>query len=1113
MIRKHHALAAILAVGLLVSNLGGYSTIKPTILADTESTEESDSLLGGGMSLPTVEEPDDTSGSEASDPGNVPAPSENGIQPADITIDEKNFPDKAFRNYVLKELDLDNSGTLSENEWVNAKTISLREADVESVKGIEFFTNAEVMDFSRNKINNIDISKNTHLRVFTCTENRLGSLDVSNNLELEDLHLSNNYITSLDVSMLSNLDCLIIRGNKLTSLNVSKNIKLRDLSFENNNLTSIDVSKNTELSTLGCGNNKITKLDISKNTKLTHLTCYMNALGSLDISKNTKLTSLSCGSCNLSSLDVSKNPELYNLYVEDNKLTSLNVSNNPELRYLACENNSLSVLDVSKNTHLYCLTTHGNQLSKLDVSNCDSLVWAIDMAYLRDKGSYYIIIDPDKGDTLLSFDKTTALTPQYKIPTPTPTTTPDPYEPEPTATPAPQPNSGFEKFVERLYKIALNREPEKEGMDFWVNHVVNDGATGADCARFFLLDAPEFMNRNLNNDKFVDTLYSVFFDRAAEAGGKAYWVGQLNSGVSKRDVVNGFIESTEWCNVCAGYGVKSGAVYHKATKPSDNALAFATRLYTCCLGRDPEDAGLKYWALALTNLEQDAAHAALLFFTSEELVNAKISDETFVYRLYSTFMDRYPEQEGLTYWLTQLVLGTSREALIKQFAESPEFTALCKQYGIERGTLPQPQQPVKTKETITVLGMSSEVEYIINSYLAKHPDIASKYDFEFKISNNDGQKYETILNIALQNDIGDIYAAEADYIYPYTQGDFSVFAAPYDELISDFSTKFQNADLAPYAVSIGTRASDGKVVGLGYQSTPGVFIYRRSIAKDVFGSDSPDVVEKAIGAGTNSWDTYLKAAEKLHQKGYAIVSSNGDIWNVVDKAAKSPWVVSGKLVIDPIRDKFFDLSKTNIDNSYCNDTSCWTESWYADMKDQGQRKVFGWFGPAWLINYVIRLQAEEVGNTGDWAVCQAPYGFYWGGSWIMANKKVVGTEKGAVIADILEYITLDCTKDGLQYQWAKGNIYPEGQPDSVASRTVMKMLSDESWSFLGGQNPFPTFIKALSTAHSGSLSPYNNMLNGLFMDLANSYAHGEMPKDEAIARFMDEAEELDIEVS
>lgn len=279
-----------------------------------------------------------------------------------------------------------------------------------------------------------------------------------------------------------------------------------------------------------------------------------------------------------------------------------------------------------------------------------------------------------------------------EIPTPSPT--PEPIDPTPTPTLPPMPtpitnpdDPTFEDFVERLYTIALNRSSEPEGKEFWVKRVVDEGATGADCARFFLLDAPEFMDRGLSNESFVDTLYRTFFNREAEPDGKAFHLQALNHGAPRATVIGYFIESTEWCDVCASYGVKSGSLYYKATKASSNATNFAMRLYSCCLFRDPEPDGLKYWSLALTNLEKTGADAAAEFFESEEFKGFDTSDFSYVVRLYRTFMGRDPEDGATDYWIGQMQNGKSRHAIMAWFAQSPEFTDICKKYGIERGTV------------------------------------------------------------------------------------------------------------------------------------------------------------------------------------------------------------------------------------------------------------------------------------------------------------------------------------------------------------------------------------------------------------------------------------------
>ena len=109
----------------------------------------------------------------------------------------------------------------------------------------------------------------------------------------------------------------------------------------------------------------------------------------------------------------------------------------------------------------------------------------------------------------------------------------------------------------------------------------------------------------------------------------------------------------------------------------------------------------------------------------------------------------------------------------------------------------------------------------------------------------------------------------------------------------------EKAAIAQYSVDIGTRPDDGAVVALGYQATGGAFIYRRSIAKDVFGSDDPAVVAEALGAGTGNWDKFYEAAATLKAKGYGIISGDGDLWHAVENSSETGWIVDGKLNIDP----------------------------------------------------------------------------------------------------------------------------------------------------------------------------------------------------------------------
>ncbi len=402
-------------------------------------------------------------------------------------------------------------------------------------------------------------------------------------------------------------------------------------------------------------------------------------------------------------------------------------------------------------------------------------------------------------------------------------------------------------------------------------------------------------------------------------------------------------------------------------------------------------------------------------------------------------------------------------------------------------------------KTINIWAFTDEVPGMIEKYKEAHPD----FDYELNttiIATTDGA-YQPALDQALMaggDEAPDIYCAEAAFVLKYTQGEAAQYAAPYEDLGIDVAAETEAADIAQYTIDIGTNP-DGKLVGLGYQATGGAFIYRRSIAQDVWGTDDPAEIKDKIGPG---WDQFFAAAEELKAKGYGIVSGDGDIWHAVENSSDHGWVEDGKLVIDPKREEFLDLSMKLKENDYHNDTQDWQDAWFADMKDEGPKKIFGFFGPAWLINYTIAPncggEAVGEGTYGDWAVCEPPVGFFWGGTWVLANKD---TTKAEAVGDIIRWITLDCTEDGLQYKWANGTLNGEGgTKDAVASGTVMAN-SDGSLDFLGGQNMFDIFVPANQFANGKNLTPYDETINQYWRDQVRMYTAGEKDRDAAIADF------------
>ena len=237
-------------------------------------------------------------------------------QPIDgtsISINEDNFPDENFRNYLLYN-EYGSDGLLTEEEITQIKSLYVKDHNIYSLKGIEFLTALEELECSINHLINLDLSNNIALKKLYC----------DNNLLLESLNISK-------CTLLNELKC---GGCQLSTLDVSKNTKLEWLLCYDNKLTTLDISKNLELKHLYCSDNQLTSIDLTKNIKLEEILCSSNHLTNIDVSKNTALVFFECRHNQLTTLDVSHNPALLTLYCGENQLTTLDFSNNASINFI-----------------------------------------------------------------------------------------------------------------------------------------------------------------------------------------------------------------------------------------------------------------------------------------------------------------------------------------------------------------------------------------------------------------------------------------------------------------------------------------------------------------------------------------------------------------------------------------------------------------------------------------------------------------------------------------------------------------------------------------------------------------------------------------------------------
>ena len=154
----------------------------------------------------------------------------------DVEINETNFPDATFREYV-KRFDNNRNGKLSTTEINVVKNIDVSEKNIKSIKGVEVFLELEELECVKNKIKEIDVSKNTKLKKLNCEWNELNNLDVTKNTSLVELKCGINNLTTLNLTNNKQLEVLWCYTNRLKNLDISQNTSLREMSVSYTHLT------------------------------------------------------------------------------------------------------------------------------------------------------------------------------------------------------------------------------------------------------------------------------------------------------------------------------------------------------------------------------------------------------------------------------------------------------------------------------------------------------------------------------------------------------------------------------------------------------------------------------------------------------------------------------------------------------------------------------------------------------------------------------------------------------------------------------------------------------------------------------------------------------------
>lgn len=380
--------------------------------------------------------------------------------------------------------------------------------------------------------------------------------------------------------------------------------------------------------------------------------------------------------------------------------------------------------------------------------------------------------------------------------------------------------------------------------------------------------------------------------------------------------------------------------------------------------------------------------------------------------------------------------------------------------------------------------LGDRLEYVYEKY----PEIKDRVVY---VNIGDGyiyqEKIDSLLATPDAKEYPDMMAVEAGYIMKYTNSDYTL-------PVTDLGlTDVDLAEMYPYTLTIATDQRNNQLKGVSWQACPGSYMYRRSLAEKYLGTSDPAEVQEYV----KDWDTFLDTARTIKEKSYGatkILSSNDDVQNVFWSNKSSPWVDENKnFVYDDSLDKMLDVEYTLEQEDLSCKTSCWTEEWNAGPSTD---EVFSYFGCTWFLHWTIKANCggESVGEGtyGDWAMCQGPSTYYWGGTWLCALQNCSDKELAGKIMKVL------CCDTDVMTKMSEETL------DYVNNKKAMMNLSDSgkgAYGFLGGQDFISVFSPLAENIDISWASPYDKVINELLNDQVIEYSKGTKDKDTAIADF------------
>ena len=590
-----------------------------------------------------------------------------------IAINSVNFPDDSFRNYISTYIDSgrkDNKLSQAEIDDVTAMYLG---SNVEDLTGISYFTNLRFLDCSDSKITHLDVSALTRLVILDCSNCDLVSLVLPAGNALARVDCSRNELTSLDVSGCNTLvSCIYSYAWNYNRIIYTKYMNLIFIPYFL--LVDDDVIVNFAPIVTPTVTDE-PSVEPSVSPTVTDAPTIAPSVSPAVTDAPTIAPSVSPTVTDAPTIAPSVSPTVTDAPTIAPSVTPT-VTDAPTI----APSVTPTVTDEPTIAPSVTPTVTDEPTVEPSVSPTVTEEPTVEPSVsptVTEEPTITVVVDPTTVE-----EPSVSPTVTEEIVTVVPTTVEDP---EPTQIPIDV--QVMQDFVTRCYINVLDREPEAEGFDYWVNLLVTRQLYGSQVAYGFLF-SPEALSRNFSNSEFINRLYLLILDRQCSDSELAYWVNRLDAGDSREQIFAGFVNSTEYSNLCSDYGYDSGHYVPGYDMQAQGGVNdFVARLYVVALGRDGSSSERSYHVEGLVNGSFTGAAVIESFLNGPEYTSANNSNTSFIRDLYLICLNREADSTGLNDWLTRMNNGATRIEVIRGFVGSDEFATLCGNCGITIGSI------------------------------------------------------------------------------------------------------------------------------------------------------------------------------------------------------------------------------------------------------------------------------------------------------------------------------------------------------------------------------------------------------------------------------------------